>query len=148
MAVTDKEYKTVEIGEGMLQGSEGRLFVVKANFAFDRRFVFDRRRQYLERTCQLYASYNADVRICASCQLTPYRVYKIDANTQHAKSWACYDFSQYRDVPEDWYITRNNIYESESWETWHDPTVITSAYERKKYLQDYSRRFILDKSWS
>lgn len=69
---------------------------------------FCRERYYCDAISEVVCLGKIDVRIASTMRVFGLRIRK--NNYDELRSWACYDFNQYRDVPESWNANRNKLF--------------------------------------
>lgn len=69
---------------------------------------FSRNQLYCEGSFRGSCAYQLDTRLSVAAIVTGLRMPKEPCGETH--NWACYDFNRYRDVPEQWILTRNRVF--------------------------------------
>ena len=70
---------------------------------------FSRNQLYCEGAFRGSCAYQLGTRLSVAAVVMGLRMPKEACGDTH--NWACYDFNRYRDVPEDWIVTRNRVFE-------------------------------------
>ncbi|XP_046742510.1 uncharacterized protein LOC124409134 [Diprion similis] len=76
---------------------------------------FDRYTMYCEGKISVFSTMKVADNLATGAAITGYRMPKEPINNKH--SWSCYDYNNYKEVPESWIHTRNEVY---TWGSIHE----------------------------
>jgi hypothetical protein len=89
---------------------------------------FSRGEQYTEREIRIGSNTQHDKRITIGTLITSFKVKK--DQIVNRRSYCCYDFGNYLNVPDAWHNTRNRIFDFGNVEVWNVRT-FASAFRGK-----------------
>ncbi|KAK0086663.1 hypothetical protein PV325_002791 [Microctonus aethiopoides] len=105
MRQADGKYKT---DKAMLDSNKGS--VVQCSFIEreDESEGFIRNKRYCDGSIRACSAFQLEARLSVAARVMAYRMRKEALGGRN--SWCCYDYDEYRAVPEDWIETRNKFY--------------------------------------